>query len=266
MGQWRRWVTRYQLGVLLVSLWLMTASAWAQPPAIAAAANIKFALDDIAAQFQQDTGKRVRISYGSSGNFVAQIRHGAPFELFLSADEKYLQQLASAGVALTPPQLYARGKLALVTPKASQIQLDPQLDGIKQALDKGQISRFTIANPEHAPYGERAQELLERRGLWHSVTPYLILGENASQAAQFAISGSTQAGIVALSLAKAPQFAARANILELPEQDHQPLAQYMSLLPHAGATATEFYQYIQSPAAQAIFQDYGFAVPPPQVP
>ncbi|MGL4473082.1 MAG: molybdate ABC transporter substrate-binding protein [Shewanella sp.] len=240
---------------------LLAPSAWAQPPAIAAAANIKFALDEIAAEFQQQTGQQVRISYGSSGNFVAQIRHGAPFELFLSADHKYLQQLSQDGVAITAPQLYASGKLALVTPKNSPINLDPELQGIKQALAQGQIKRFTIANPEHAPYGERAQEVLEHYGLWQPMEPFLILGENASQAAQFAISGSTQAGIVALSLAKAPQFAAKANILELPESDHQPLTQYMSLLPNAGDTAKAFYQFILSDKAQTIFKHYGFAVP-----
>ncbi|QBF84863.1 molybdate ABC transporter substrate-binding protein [Shewanella maritima] len=227
-------------------------------PAIAAASSIKFALDDIAKQFSQDTGKRVRISYGSSGNFVAQIKHGAPFELFLSADRRYTQQLEQAGFTQGDGDIYALGKLVLAAPKNSPLQLDEQLNGVKALLASGKLSRFTIANPEHAPYGERARQVLQQLSLWQDIQPQLIYGENVSQAAQFALSGSTQGGIVALSLASAPRFKARANYIEIPQQYYQPLAQKMVLTKKAGDTAKAFYSYLQSDAAQAIFEQYGF--------
>ncbi|MCF1439852.1 MAG: molybdate ABC transporter substrate-binding protein, partial [Shewanella sp.] len=145
------------LGVLLPTL---LAPALADTPAIAAAANIKFALDDIASDFARDTGQQVRISYGSSGNFVAQIKNGAPFQLFMSADGKYTHQLQADGLVTSQPVEYAIGRLALAAPKNASLKLDTELKGLKAMLDSGQINRFVIANPEHAPYGERAKEYL----------------------------------------------------------------------------------------------------------
>lgn len=230
-------------------------------PNIAAAANIKFALDDIAKSFTQTTGKKVRISYGSSGNFIAQIKHGAPFELFLSADSRYINQLKQSGLIADDGQLYAIGKLALVKPRNAHWSLDVSFAGLTKALKNGDITRFAIANPEHAPYGERAQFVLQKMALWPLIEPKLIYGENVSQAAQFALSGSTQGGIVALSLALSPQFKSRAQYVELPFELYAPLEQRMVLLPHAGATANAFYHYIQSPQARNIFKHYGFGLP-----
>ncbi|MGI2260956.1 molybdate ABC transporter substrate-binding protein [Shewanella sp. GXUN23E] len=250
------------LSRLLISLMLLfPALVLADTPAIAAAANIKFALDDIAKDFARDTGQTVRISYGSSGNFVAQIKNGAPFQLFMSADEKYIDQLQADGLVTAEPVEYAVGRLALAAPKNSPLTLDTELNGLKTMLAADKIKRFAIANPEHAPYGERAKEYLEHFGLWQSIQPKLIYGENASQAAQFAISGSTQGGIVPLSLVKAPQFTARANYIELPSEFHGNLAQDMVLLPNAGATARAFFDYLQSDKARQVFVDYGFALP-----
>ncbi len=246
------------LGILLPTLMV---PAFADTPAIAAAANIKFALDDIAKEFTRDTGHRVRISYGSSGNFVAQIKNGAPFQLFMSADEKYIHQLAADGLVSAEPVEYAVGRLALAAPKNSPLTLDTELNGLKAMLMAGKIKRFAIANPEHAPYGERAKEYLEHFSLWQQAEPKLIYGENASQAAQFAISGSTQGGIVPLSLVKAPQFTARANYIELPNEFHGSLAQDMVLLPSAGEVAQSFYQYLQSDRARQVFLNYGFGLP-----
>ncbi|MCL1147155.1 molybdate ABC transporter substrate-binding protein [Shewanella sp. 10N.261.52.F9] len=228
-------------------------------PAIAAASSIKFALDDIAKQFADETGRNVRISYGSSGNFVAQIRNGAPFELFLSADERYITQLAKA--QQTPDQgvIYAVGQLAIAAPKSSPLPLDANLEGVKQFLEAKQLKRFAIANPDHAPYGERAKEVLQKLGLWQDIQPNLVFGENVSQAAQFAVSGATQGGLVALSLAVAKPFKARANYVVIPQEYYTPLDQRMVLTLKAGETAKLFYTYLQSDAAQAVFADYGFA-------
>ncbi|MGS0693028.1 molybdate ABC transporter substrate-binding protein [Shewanella sp. 0m-4] len=228
-------------------------------PAIAAASSIKFALDDIAKQFTQETGRKVRISYGSSGNFVAQIRHGAPFELFLSADERYIKQLAKAKQTLDDGVIYAVGQLAIAAPKSSPLTLNPNLEGLKQLLAANKLKRFAIANPDHAPYGERAKEVLQKLGLWQPIQPYLVFGENVSQAAQFALSGATQGGLVALSLASAERFKARANYVVIPQEYYTPLDQRMVLTLKAGETAKLFYSYLLSEPAQDIFADYGFA-------
>ncbi len=233
-------------------------------PAIAAASNIKFALDEIAKQFTRDTGGKVRISYGSSGNFVAQIKHGAPFQLFLSADEKYIYQLNKSNTIQDEGVLYAIGRLAIAAPKYSPLELDADLEGVKSLLKSGDLQRFAIANPDHAPYGERAQEVLESMGLWDTIKPKLIFGENVSQAAQFAVSGSTQGGLIALSLAIAPQFKKMGHYVVIPEELHTPLNQRMVLTPKAGETAKSFYQYIQSDSAKKVFSDFGFGLPQAQ--
>ncbi|MEI6858670.1 MAG: molybdate ABC transporter substrate-binding protein [Shewanella sp.] len=232
-------------------------------PTIAAASSIKFALDEIAVHFTQDTGLKVNISYGSSGNFVAQIRHGAPFQLFLSADEKYIHQLRQYDASLGEGTLYAVGRLAIAAPKYSPLELDPKLMGLKSLLKTGKLRRFAIANPDHAPYGERAREVLQRLGLWDKLKPKLIYGENVSQAAQFTVSGSTQGGIIALSLAISPQFQALGHYKIIPAALHTPLTQRMILTGKAGETAKVFYHYLQSDSARQIFSDFGFGLPVP---
>lgn len=256
----------YPLGLaLLFCLAVMPSTSRAADnapiPAIAAAANIKFALDDIVKNFTAETGLKVRVSYGSSGNFVAQIQHGAPFEMLLSADERYIHELQKAGFTRDEGVQYAVGRLALVAPKNSPLTLDVELTGLKALVATDQLDRFAIANPDHAPYGERARELLKKLGLWDDLQAKLILGENASQAAQFAISGSTQGGIIPLSLAIAPQFQALGHYLALPSELHAPLNQRMALMPHASSTTERFYLYLQSDAARAVFTQYGFGLP-----
>ncbi|WP_153912902.1 molybdate ABC transporter substrate-binding protein [Shewanella sp. TC10] len=252
--------------ILLVSLLglysLFSFSAFAaKPPAIAAAANVKFALDEIVANFSAETGLKLRVSYGSSGNFVAQIQHGAPFEMLLSADEFYVQQLHKAGKTDSDGDIYAIGKLAIVAPNNSSLKLDPQLTGLAEAVSEGEIKRFVIANPAHAPYGERAQALLEHKELWSELLPTIIMGENVSQAAQFALSGSAQGGIVALSLASAPQFTKMGRYVEIPQSLYQPINQRMVMTPKAGDTTKQFYRYMQTSAAQQVLKSYGFGFP-----
>ena len=260
MKHWFKLVSVSVCVVLVSSLVSVPARSDDVPP-IAAASNIKFALDEIANQFTQDTGRKVNVSYGSSGNFVAQIRHGAPFQLFLSADEKYIHQLQKYDASLGEGTLYAVGRLAIAAPKYSPLELDPELEGLKSLLKAGKLQRFAIANPDHAPYGERAREVLQGLGLWDSLKSKLIYGENVSQAAQFTVSGSTQGGLIALSLAIAPQFQAMGHYSVIPEELHTPLTQRMILTKKAGDTAKAFYQYLQSDSARQIFSDFGFGLP-----
>jgi molybdate transport system substrate-binding protein len=230
-------------------------------PLVAAASDLRFALDELAARHRQATGQALRIVYGSSGNFRRQIAEGAPFELFLSADEDYVFALEKEGKLLDSGVLYATGRLALVVPKGSPLRLDGTLQDLAAAARDGRVKRFAIASPEHAPYGRAAREAMIAAGAWDAVENHLVLGENVSQAAQFATSGSAQGGIVALSLALAPGALGDAAYIAVPEHLHRPLRQRMALTLRASAAAREFYRYLQQPASRAVLQRYGFAVP-----
>jgi molybdate transport system substrate-binding protein len=240
---------------------LTAAAQTAAPPTIAAASDLQFALEEIAAKFRAETGRQVRLSFGSSGNYYRQIEQGAPFELFMSADEAFVFKLAAAGRTEDRGVLYAIGRIVLFAPHGSSLELDAGMSGLRKALAGGGIRRFAIANPEHAPYGRAAEEALKKTGLWDSLRPRLVMGENVSQAAQFAASGSADGGIFAYSLALAPAVAKRGSYVLLPDTLHAPLAQRMVLVKGAGATAREFYRYVQKPAAQAVLKRYGFVVP-----
>jgi molybdate transport system substrate-binding protein len=205
MGAWprRKFLTG---GVVLASGMNATGHA-AEPdvPPVAAAADLKFALDEVIVKFQSETGREVKVTYGSSGNFARQLEQGAPFQIFLSADEGFVFQLAEAGKTVDRGALYAEGRIVLFAPHGSPLKPDPAFAGLRSALTAGNIQRFAIANPEHAPYGRAAEQALKSQGLWDAVEPKLVLGDNVSQAAQFASPGSSQGGIFAYSLALSPE-------------------------------------------------------------
>lgn len=242
----------------------ITQSARAQSaagPLVAAASDLQFALEEAAQAYAAETGVQVRLALGSSGNFVRQIRQGAPFDLFLSADEDYALDLARAGFTRGEGVLYAVGRIALLVPRGSPLKADGSLDDLAAALGDGRVAKFAIANPTHAPYGKRAEEALRRKGLWETIAPKLVLGENVSQAAQFAASGNAQGGIVAYSLAIAPKVRAVAEHALIPAEWHSPLRQRMVLTKSAGPAAERFFVYLQSPPARAVFRKYGFVLP-----
>lgn len=228
---------------------------------IAAASDLKFALDELAATFEERTGRRVEVSYGSSGNLFRQIVQGAPFEMFLSADEAFVTRLVRRGLTEDEGTLYAVGRVVLFQPAHAPWRVEAGLAGLRAALREGRLKRFAIANPEHAPYGRAAEQVLRSQGLWEQVAPHLVLGENVSQAAQFATAGSTQGGIFAYSLALAPTVAERGAYLLLPEAWHEPLRQRMVLIADAGGTARDFYAFVQRPAARDVLARYGFSLP-----
>jgi molybdate transport system substrate-binding protein len=250
------------LGVLVLMAVVPASGAKAAAPAlVAAAADLRSALDEVTAQFARDTGETVRIVYGSSGNFRQQIAAGAPFEMFMSADEAMVLALAKDGRTVDDGVLYAIGHIVLVVPPGSPLKLDGSLGDLAPAVAEGRLKKFAIANPEHAPYGRAAEEALKAAGAWRSIEPHLVLGENVAQAAQFALSGSTQGGIIALALALAPGVLDGARYALIPDTMHAPLRQRMVLTKRAGATAHAFYRYLQQPAARAVLKRYGFAVP-----
>lgn len=230
-------------------------------PVIAAASSVKFALQDIAEAFRQDTGKNVRISYASSGNLTRQIQQGGPFQVFLSANSRYVEQLYQQQKTLDRGVVYALGRLVVLTAKNSTLPLDEQLAGLKQALQQDQIQHFAIANPEHAPYGVAAREVLQHQGLWDLIKPHLVQGENVAQATQFAVSGVAQASLTSYSLALAPQLKSNSRMQLIPQAFHQPLYQTAVLLNNADATAKLFYHFLQQDKARSILSRYGYTAP-----
>jgi molybdate transport system substrate-binding protein len=246
---------------IMVAVLMPTGAGAADVPTIAAASSVQYALTDIAAEFRRETGRDVRLAFGASGNLRRQIADGAPFELFLSADEGYADALVRDKRTLDAGVVYAVGRLVLFVPNGSPIKLDATLADLGAALGDGRLRKLAIANPALAPYGRAAQQALERAGLWQRAKAHLVQGENISQAAQFAASGAAQAGIIAFSLTREPGIAKRGRFVLLPASDHAPLAQKMVLLKGANATARAFEAFVQSPKARAVFAHYGFEAP-----
>jgi molybdate transport system substrate-binding protein len=228
---------------------------------VAAASDLQFALEEIAQQFTKETGLTVKFGFGSSGNFARQTMQGAPYGLFMSADEKYVSELAKQHLTVDEGCLYGIGRLVLYAPKGSALKVDGDMQGLAHALKNGQIKRFAIANPDHAPYGRAAKAALISVGLWGLIKSHLVLGENVAQAAQFALSDSTQGGIFAYSLVLSPKLKAGGNFVLLPENSHPALRQRMVLTKKANSTAKAFYVYLQAPKAKDILKRYGFALP-----
>jgi molybdate transport system substrate-binding protein len=248
----------------LLALWLLAAlpPVWAQrAPTIAVAANLNFAMPAIAKQFERARGMRVELVFGASGTFTRQIQDGAPFELFLAADEEFPRQLTRAGLTRDAGVVYAIGRLVIFAPRGSPLEVDPRLDGLARLVKSGKVSRFAIANPEVAPYGRAAEAVLRTRGLWDALRPNLVLGESITQAAQFATTGNAVGGLIAYSLVLSPEFADRGAHAVIPDADYPPLRQRMVLLKTAGPTAVAFYDYLRREPARAILRKHGFAIP-----
>lgn len=252
---------------LLVVLFGSASAVLPQTPEIrvAAAADLKFAMDELAAQFEKKSGTKVNVTYGSSGNFLAQIQNGAPFDLFFSADIEYPRKLEAAGLA-EPGTLfeYAVGRIVIWAPA------DANVDIIREkwaALLKPEVRKIAIANPDHAPYGRAAVAALKNAGVYDRVKSKLVYGENISQAAQFVQSGNAQAGIIALSLAISPGMN-DGKRWEIPRDEYSPLEQGAVLL--AGSKnkvqARQFLDLVKSQMGRATLEKYGFALPAAQRP
>lgn len=247
---------------MVFALLAFTASARAAPPPnIAAASDLQFALTEVAESFRRSTGQDINIAFGSSGNFRRQIAEGAPFEMFMSADEGYVEALAAEGRTEDVGVRYATGRLVLFVPTGSPLKADASLADLGAAAKDGRLKRLAIANPEHAPYGRAAREALQKSGHWPDVGPRLALGENVSQAAQFATSGAAQGGILAYSLARSPALAGKGTAVLLSSTLHAPLHQRMVLTKRAGPVARAFFVYLQQPSARAVLRKYGFTLP-----
>jgi molybdate transport system substrate-binding protein len=234
---------------------------WQRPPIVAAAGDLNPAATEVAEQFARETGERVEVVFASSGTLTRQIRDGAPFEVFLSADHALVEQLADLGLTRDRGRLYAIGRLVFFSPNGSPFNPQDGYQGLVRLLDAGRLTRFAIANPAHAPSGRAAEAALRKHGLWDRIRAHLVIGEHLPQAAQFTLTGNAVGGIIAHSQIHAPFLKDRGTWALVPEEDHPPLRQGMVLLKRAGPVAERFYQYMQEPAARAILKRYGFTEP-----
>lgn len=232
-----------------------------QPPTVAAAADLKFAVTEIVAAYKAETGQDILVTFGSTGNFARQIREGAPFEMFMAADEQFILDLARDGFMRDQGQLYGEGRIVVIAPHGSPLAVDEKLDGLAAGIESGVVKKFAIANPEHAPYGKRAEEALRHRGLWDKMQGALVFGENVAQTAQFATSGDAQGGIIAYSLARSPEVSILGNYALIPRDWHEPLLQRMALTRKATPEAERFFAYMQSERARGIMKKFGFVLP-----
>jgi len=229
-------------------------------PTIAAAANLNFVLKEIADQFTRSQRDRVELVFGASGTLTRQIQDGAPFEMFLAADEEFPGKLTTAGLTRNAGDVYAVGRVALFAPNGSPLKVDERLDGLSRLLKAGGVDRFAIANPEMAPYGRAAEAVLKKHGLWGAIRPRIVLGNTIAQAAQFATTGNATGGLLAYSLVLA-EFKSRGEYALIPAADHPPLRQRMVLLKQASPIAERFYRYVLGAEARAIFEKHGFGLP-----
>ncbi len=247
-------------GVLLLAT-ALAAAAQQRPPSIAAAASLRAVVPALVEGFRARSGHAVRVSYAATGKLTRQILRGAPFELLLAADPDYPQRLVDAGRTAGGGAVYARGRLALYLPEDSPVAAAQPLADLPKAIASGRVERFAIPNPQYAPYGRRARTALRAGGLWSSVQPVLVLGDNASQAAQFAAADQRSAGIVPAAFAHAPRFAEAGRFVDLPAAWYRPLAHRMVLIDDAGAVARAFHRFMQSERARRILRQHGFGDP-----
>ena len=256
---WRMW---FHVTLLIFSVFLVWCEARAQGSEIriAAAADLNSAMEELSEQFEKQTGTKVNVTYGSSGNFFSQIQNGAPFDLFYSADIEYPRKLEAAGLA-EPGTLfeYAVGRIVIWMPADAKVDVAGQ--GWKGLLDAS-VEKIAIANPEHAPYGRAAVAALQKAGIYEQVKPKLVYGENISQAAQFVQSGSAQAGIVALSLAVSPAMR-DGKRWKIPAEMHPALEQGAIVLKDAKNkdAARAFLDFVKKATGRATLAKYGFEVP-----
>jgi molybdate transport system substrate-binding protein len=252
--------TPYKQTIFLFAVFFSGSYAHAQSIKIAAAADLKFAMMELASQFEKQSGAKLDVTYGSSGNFLTQLQNGAPFDLFFSADSEYPKKLEAAG--LTEPgtlREYAVGRIVIWTPSDSEINTSK--DGWKLLLDQ-RVRKIAIANPEHAPYGRAALAAIKKAGIYEQVKDKLVYGENISQAAEFVQSGNAQAGIIAFSLAVSPAMK-NGNRWEIPADSYPAIKQAAVMLKDSKNkdAARRFLDFVRGAHGHEILQRYGFTIP-----
>jgi molybdate transport system substrate-binding protein len=250
---------KLRLYSLLAPLLFTASLACAQTTTVAVAANMKDAFAEINTAFKAAGNPDIRIVYGSSGNFTAQIMNGAPFHLLISADEHFPLELYKKGKAIDQGTVYAIGKLAIISKNSAAISLGDSKSELIKAISKA--NKIAIAKPELAPYGKAAIEYLKAEGLWDIAKDKLIYGDNIGIATMYVVTGAADLGFTALSLAKSAEVAKETQFILVNSKLYKPIEQRMVLIKGAPREATTLYQFMQSPAAKVILQKYGYSMP-----
>jgi molybdate transport system substrate-binding protein len=250
---------RWPVPLVLAALVLGTSTrvAAAEPPTLTvfAAADLAFALRDLVPRFEKAVGVKVALVLGSTGNLARQIEHGAPADLFFAANETFVDELVAKGAVIPQTRaLYAQGRIVLATPKA----FGPRLADLRQLTDP-RVRRVAIANPQHAPYGKAAEEALRKLGLWDTVRPKLVYGENIRHTLQFLQTGAADAGIVALSVASVPEI----DWVPIDPALHAPLNQVVAVVRRSGRPelGVAFVQFVNGGEGRQVMKRYGFVLP-----
>jgi molybdate transport system substrate-binding protein len=231
----------------------------AQQATVVVAANMKPAMDEIYQQYKMAGGQDLRIIYGSSGNFARQIQQGAPFNLFVSADESFPLALHRQGLTVDEGKVYAIGRLALIAHKSRKMKLSLNPAELKKVIDD--TNKIAIAKPDMAPYGKAAIDFLNSLGLYDSAKNKIVFGESISSATMFVTSGSASIGLTAYSLAKSKEMAQVADHLLIPENLHEPIKQRMVLLKSPPKPIVDFYTHLQSAKAKDVLRSHGYSSP-----
>lgn len=244
---------------LLATCFFFSGAAFAQVATVAVAANMKDAFAEIVTAFRSTGRPEMKVVYGSSGNFTTQIMNGAPFNLFIAADEHFPLELFKNGKTVDEGAVYAIGKLALVAKTSSGIRL---LDGraeIAKAIVRA--NKVAIAKPELAPYGKAAVEFLKAEGLWDLAKDKFVYGDNIGVATTYVVTGAADIGFTAFSLAKSPEVAKETSFLLLNGKLYDPIKQRMVLIKGAPSEAVDLYRFMQGSQAKTILQKYGYTTP-----
>lgn len=247
---------KYLLGLLLAT---QVSLSYGQTVSVAVAANMKDAFVEIYAAFKATGKSDLRVVYGSSGNFTTQIVNGAPFSLFISADEYFPLELYKKGKTVDEGRVYAIGKLALITKDSSGIKLSNHKADLESALRKA--NKIAIAKPDLAPYGKAAIEYLKAEGLWGIAKDKLVYGDNIGAATMFVATGAADVGFTALSLARSAAISKVTSYIPLSDGLYEPIKQRMVLIKGASKEAIELYQFMQSATAKSILIEHGYTIP-----
>ncbi len=244
----------------LVSAFLFSiGTAFAQTSTIAVAANMKDAFNEITIAFKAGCKPEIRVVYGSSGNFATQIMNGAPFNLFIAADEQFPLELFRNGKTTDEGVIYAIGKLAVITKNSSGIFLLDSKADIAKAISKA--NKIAIAKPELAPYGRAAVQYLKAEGLWDLAKDKLVYADNIGAATTYVVSGAADIGFTAFSLAKSPEVTKQTSFLLVDAKLYEPIKQRMVLIKGAPQESVDLYRFMQGPQAKSILQKYGYTTP-----
>lgn len=242
-----------------ISFCLIAGLAQAQPLTVAIAANLKYVFDDLAAEFKNETGIETQSVLNASGKIAAQVRNGAPFDIFMSADMDFPDGLYKDGYAVTPPKPYAYGLLVLWT--ETGYDLSKGVAGLAEST----VGKVAIANPKVAPFGKQSLKALEYYKVRAAVEPKLVYAESITQVSQYVDTKSVDAGFSAKSIVVAPEMAGKGKWIELPAESYEPIAQGVVILKHGSETngdaARKFYGFVQSAKAREILAKNGYKLP-----